>query len=167
MKATAPICSVALSTIVAPGPGKAMSEDAAFEVFAKGLTHKGLWRVVVTLAVELAATCEFMLGLEVFGYGLVEQSPLGVAWVVELGLCTGLSTRMRMRLRWACSGGHGAVPAWEEGYPSQAGIQSQVNFRQPYCIQRPDVTRERLSVTHWSPHSAHDAGRPGMPGRRR
>lgn len=38
------------------------------------------------------------------------------------------------------------------GYTSQTGVQSQVNFRQPYCVQRPDVTRTRLTVTHWSPH---------------
>lgn len=40
----------------------------------------------------------------------------------------------------------------KSGHHEQAGIQAQVNFRQPYCVQRPDVTRTRLSVTHWSPH---------------
>ena len=38
------------------------------------------------------------------------------------------------------------------GYTDQAGVQSQVHFRQPYAKQRPDVQRTRLSVTHWSPH---------------
>ena len=71
-----------------------MSEDAAFEVFAKSQSvedragslrvaavcparSQNAWCVVVTLAVELAATGQFMPGLEVFGHGLVEQSPLG------------------------------------------------------------------------------------------
>lgn len=40
----------------------------------------------------------------------------------------------------------------KSGYSTQTGIQSQVNFRQPYCKIRPDVTRTRLTVTHWSPH---------------
>jgi hypothetical protein len=35
-----------------------------------------------------------------------------VARVVELGFGTRWPTRVRMRVRWACSGGHGAVPAW-------------------------------------------------------
>lgn len=51
-----------------------------------------------------------------------------------------------------------------EGYPSQAGIQSQVNFRQPYAKQRPDVTRTRLSVTHWSPHDLRRTARTMLAG---
>jgi hypothetical protein len=35
-----------------------------------------------------------------------------VARVVEFGFGTRLPARMRMRLRWACGGGHGAEPAW-------------------------------------------------------
>jgi hypothetical protein len=35
-----------------------------------------------------------------------------VARVVELGFGTRWPTRVRMRLRWACGGGHLAVPAW-------------------------------------------------------
>lgn len=68
--------------------------------------------MVVALPAELACAGQLKPGLEVLGYGLVEQSPLGMARVVALGLCTRLPARMRMRLRWACSGGHGAVPAW-------------------------------------------------------
>jgi hypothetical protein len=67
-----------------------MGEDAAFEVFAKGLADIGPGAVVVALAVELAGTGKFMPGLEVLGDGLVQQSPLGVARVVELWLCTRL-----------------------------------------------------------------------------
>ncbi len=65
-----------------------MGKDAAFEVFAKGLTYIRLWGVVISLAVELAATGQLKPDLEVLGYGLVQQSPLGVTRVVELGLCT-------------------------------------------------------------------------------
>ena len=50
--------------------------------------------VVVALAVELAGTGQLKQGLEVLGYGLVEQSPLGVALVVELGLGARLPARV-------------------------------------------------------------------------
>ena len=50
--------------------------------------------LAVELAVELAAIGQLKPSLEVFGYGLVEQSPLGVAQVVELGLCTCLPARV-------------------------------------------------------------------------
>jgi hypothetical protein len=63
-----------------------MRKDAAFEVFAKGLTDIRLWGVVVVLAVELAGTGERMPGLEVVGNGFVEQRALRVARVVEFGL---------------------------------------------------------------------------------
>ena len=49
-------------------------------------------------------------------------------------------------------GGYVFASKARDGYTAQAGVQSQVNFRQPYCVQRPDVQRTRLSVTHWSPH---------------
>jgi hypothetical protein len=68
--------------------------------------------VVVALAVELTGSGQLKPGLKILGNGLVEQRALGVARVVEFGLCSRLPARMRMRLRWACSGGHGAVPAW-------------------------------------------------------
>ena len=45
---------VVVSTIVAPRPGKAVREDAAFQIFAKGLADIGLGGVVVALPVELA-----------------------------------------------------------------------------------------------------------------
>ena len=89
-----------------------MGKDAAFQILAKGLANIGLWRVVVALAVELTGTCQRVPGLEVLGYGLVQQRALRVARVVELGFCTRLPARMRMHLRWACGGGRGAVPAW-------------------------------------------------------
>ena len=76
-----------------------MRKDAALQILAKGLTDIGLGGVVVALAVELTATGQLKPGLEVLGNGSVQQSPLGVARVVELGLCTRLPARMRMRLR--------------------------------------------------------------------
>ena len=103
---------VVVPTIVTPRPGKAVGEDAAFQVLAKGLADIGLGGVVVALAVELACAGKFMPSRKVLGYGLVEQRALGVARVVELGLCTRWPARVRMRVRWACGGGHGAVSAW-------------------------------------------------------
>ena len=40
-----------MSTVVTPSSGKAVREDAAFEVFAKRLADMGLWRAVVALPV--------------------------------------------------------------------------------------------------------------------
>jgi hypothetical protein len=101
-----------VAAVIAPGTGKAVINPAALQILAKGLADIGLGGVVVALPVELTGTGQLKPDLEVFGYGLVEQSPLGVARVVELGFGTRWPARVRMRLRWACSGGHGAVPAW-------------------------------------------------------
>ena len=62
-----------------------MREDAAPQIFAKGLAHIGYWHVVVALPVKLTGAGQLKPGLEVLGYGLVEQSALGVARVVKLG----------------------------------------------------------------------------------
>jgi integrase len=56
-------------------------------------------------------------------------------------------------------GGYLFAAKSKEGYTAQAGVQSQVNFRQPYCKSRPDITRTRLSVTHWSPHDLRRTAR--------
>ena len=85
---------VVVPAVITPGPGKAVGEDAALQIFAKGLADIRPWGVVVALAVELACTCQLKPGLEVLGYGLVQQCPLGVALVVELGLCTRLPARV-------------------------------------------------------------------------
>ena len=45
------------------------------------------------------------------------------------------------------------------GHITQVGVQSQVHFRQPYSKSRPDVTRTRLTVTHWSPHDLRRTAR--------
>ena len=45
---------VVVSAIFTPRLGKAMREDAAFQIFAKRLEHIALWGVVVALPVELA-----------------------------------------------------------------------------------------------------------------
>ena len=62
-----------VSTIVTPRPGKAVGEDAALQILAKGLADIGLWGVVVALPVELVGAGEFMPGLEVFGNRLVRR----------------------------------------------------------------------------------------------
>ena len=103
---------VVVSTVITPRPGKAVGEDAAFQIFTECLADVGLGGVVVALAIELTCAGEFMPGLKVLGNGLVEQSALGVAWVVEFGFGARWPARVRMRMRWACGGGHGAEPAW-------------------------------------------------------
>lgn len=104
---------VGVPAITTAGAGKTVGKDAAFEVFTKGLAHKGLWRVVVALAVELTRTGHRVPGLEVFGNGLVKQRALRMARVVEFEFASRWPTRVRMqmRLRWTVDGGHGAVPA--------------------------------------------------------
>ena len=62
---------VVVPAVIAPGPGKAMGKDAAFQILAKRLTDIGLGGVVVALAVELAGTGQLKPGLKVLGYGLV------------------------------------------------------------------------------------------------
>jgi integrase len=41
----------------------------------------------------------------------------------------------------------------------QTYMQSKVNYLQPYCKSRPDHVRERLTITHWSPHDLRRTGR--------
>ena len=43
-----------MSAVIAPGPGKAVGKDAAFQILAKGLADIGLGCMVIALAVELA-----------------------------------------------------------------------------------------------------------------
>lgn len=45
------------------------------------------------------------------------------------------------------------------GPQTQAYMQSKVHYRQPYSKSRPDHVRERLTVTHWSPHDLRRTGR--------
>ena len=72
MKATAPMCRPALSRWA-----------------AKRFADEGLGGVVVAMAVELTRAGQLQPGLVVLGYRLVEQRAFGVAWVVELGFCSG------------------------------------------------------------------------------
>ena len=44
-------------------------------------------------------------------------------------------------------------------HQKQAYMQSKVNYQQPYCKSRKDHARQRLSVTHWSPHDLRRTGR--------
>lgn len=48
------------------------------------------------------------------------------------------------------------------GHQVQTYMQSKVNYLQPYCRSRPDHVRERLTVTHWSPHDLRRTGRTGL-----
>ncbi len=59
-------------------------------------------------------------------------------------------------------------PPWLFASTSRAGVvgpqkqtymQSKVNYLQPYCKSRPDHVRERLAITHWSPHDLRRTGR--------
>ena len=45
------------------------------------------------------------------------------------------------------------------GHQQQTYMQSKVNYLQPYCKSRPDHVRQRLGVTHWSPHDLRRTGR--------
>ena len=77
------------------------------QVFAKRLADVGTRRVVLSLAVELAAAGQLKPSLEVLGDDAVEQGSLGMARVVEFGFGARVRTHMRMRvlLRWMCGDG--------------------------------------------------------------
>jgi integrase len=45
------------------------------------------------------------------------------------------------------------------GHQVQTYMQSKVNYLQPYCKSRQDHVRDRLTVTHWSPHDLRRTGR--------
>lgn len=45
------------------------------------------------------------------------------------------------------------------GPQTQAYMGSKVNYLQPYCKSKPDHVRDRLTVTHWSPHDLRRTGR--------
>jgi len=72
--------------VATAGAGKAVGEDAAFQVFGKRFAYKGLGAAVVALPVKLARAGQVKPGLVVLGHCLVEQCVLGVARVVALGL---------------------------------------------------------------------------------
>jgi hypothetical protein len=48
------------------------------------------------------------------------------------------------------------------GPQTQAYMQSKVHYMQPYSKARLDHVRERLAVTHWSPHDLRRTGRTGL-----
>ena len=45
------------------------------------------------------------------------------------------------------------------GHQKQTYMQSKVHYMQPYSKARPDHIRERMTVTHWSPHDLRRTGR--------
>lgn len=104
----------------------------------------------------------------------ITQEPDGWWWTIPKAMTKGAGRDAAMDLRVPLAGralevvqrrlgahqkGYLFPSQSKEGYPAQSGIQSQVNFRQPYCVQRPDVVRERLTVTHWSPHDLRRTSR--------
>ena len=48
------------------------------------------------------------------------------------------------------------------GPQKQTNMQNKVNYLQPYCKTRPDHVRDRLTVTHWSPHDLRRTGRTAL-----
>ena len=74
-----------MPAIAATGAGKAVGEDAAFQIFAKRLANKNLLGLVVALTVELDIVNECMPGLKVLGYRWAQQPAFSLARVVELG----------------------------------------------------------------------------------
>jgi hypothetical protein len=66
-----------------------MDKDAALQILGKRFAHVGFGAVVVALAVELTRAGQLQPGLVVLCHCLVQQRTLGVAWVVELGFCSG------------------------------------------------------------------------------
>jgi len=44
-------------------------------------------------------------------------------------------------------------------HQQQTYMQSKVNYLQPYCKSKPEHVRQRLAVTHWSPHDLRRTGR--------
>lgn len=74
---------------------KAMRKDAAFQIFAKRLAHKGARCVMVALAVELACAGQLKPCHEMLTDGLVQQRSLGVARVVKRPLRSACSSRLR------------------------------------------------------------------------
>ena len=73
--------ALVVTTIVSAGAGKAVGEDAALQIFAKGLADVGLGGVVVALAVELAGTGQLKPGLKMFGYG--SWGSASASWVPD------------------------------------------------------------------------------------
>lgn len=54
---------------------------------------------------------------------------------------------------------HSKTRGGEPTHVKQPYMQSKVHYRQPYSNARPDHVRERLKVTHWSPHDLRRTGR--------
>ncbi len=74
-----------MPAVVAAGARKAVSENAALQVFAKSLLDIRRRGVVVALAIKLTGACQLKPGLEVLGNRAVQQGAFGVAGVVDFG----------------------------------------------------------------------------------
>ena len=74
-----------MPAVFAPGAGKTVGEDAAFQILLERFAHVGLRAVVVTLTIELACAGQLKPSLAMLRHCLVEQRALRVARVVALG----------------------------------------------------------------------------------
>lgn len=75
---------VVVPAVLTSSAGKAVGKDTGLQIFAKRLADKGLWGVVVALAVELAGIGQIKPGLKMLGYRLVQQQrAFGVARFVK------------------------------------------------------------------------------------
>ncbi|MCW2313549.1 hypothetical protein M2244_003302 [Rhodoferax antarcticus] len=81
---------VVVTTVIATHPRKAVSKDAALQVFAQSFLYVRSRSVVVALAVELSGAGELKPSLKVLGNRAVQQGALGVAGVVGFGGCSRL-----------------------------------------------------------------------------
>ena len=65
-----------------------------------------------------------------------------------------------VRARMAANSGGFLFPGrHKSGHILQTNVQTQVHSKQPYSKTRPDWERERLTVTHWSPHDLRRTSR--------
>ncbi len=127
--------------------------------------------MVIALAVELAVTGQVKPCLEMLDHCAVQQGVLGVTRVVELGFGAGKRTRLRMRvlLRWTCSGGHGAVPASDDGTLAPWALVASLPFAPEivlpalgYCIYQAKLTEFNSYGFKASFNPSHP-GEPGNP----
>ncbi|MCW2314302.1 hypothetical protein M2244_004067 [Rhodoferax antarcticus] len=88
---------VVVTTVIATHPRKAVSKDAALQVFAQSFLYVRSRSVVVALAVELSGAGELKPSLKVLGNRAVQQGALGVAGVVGFGGLVGLSDCSSLR----------------------------------------------------------------------
>ena len=107
-----------MPAVVTPCPGKAVRKDAAFQIFAKGLAHKGLWRVVVSLASQTGprwpAQARSRNARQWFGTAAGVRGGGGVE--LGFGCCCWLGCSKRSVARWVVR--MGSAAAWQRVLPT-------------------------------------------------